>query len=569
MKRKGQSDRKSDNLKLVLLTAFLIPIFITPWFNLDPISLPRMALISLAGITQLPNLIFKNHFDLQSLKVWKCIKENSATTWLLFFSIFSILTLFNAPKSMMLQLLGGDSRNAGFVTMLSLTLVALAIISFANSRDATFIVYSVLAGGALNLIYGIFQLLDLDPVDWKNPYGPIIGTMGNPNFMSAYLGIFTVLIFSQLSFRKNLGFKTRIILAIVFCSSVYMVQKTDSIQGLVVTAAGISIVLLLRYRGPFSGKFSLLSFIALFGLGAMFVLGFLGKGILGDYLFQSTLEVRFFYWKAGLAMILAKPIFGHGFDSFGTWYTFFRDKMSTEEYGAGLVSDSAHNYFLDLGVSGGIPLVTSYLIVQLLILKKAIRVLTNKNDVSWQYKSAFVAWLGFQMQSLISPMQLVLLFTGFILGAVLLRDDLASVSTVKFSELTSTESSWSTRVLYIFLSSTILISSYEVLNVDHHFRAAFAAGEGNAIRNSSLAWPLSERRLVIASRVFYTNGYNVLGRELALRALSLNPNNLDVLRILIQDASITGNRRAEMIERVLLMDPYGPEAMDKKSSNNS
>ena len=550
---------QSFNSKILLLTCFLVPIFITPWFNLDPISLPRLALISVVGLTQLPNLLLLTRKSGYTLRFWRKLEVDVFTLLLVAFLTCGTITLFVAPKSIVLQSMGTDSRNAGFLVVLSISLICLSITKFVNSNKVSLIIYSILFGGALNLVYGMIQILDLDPVDWKNPYGPIIGTMGNPNFMSAYLGIFSILISSILGFKDALDAKTRIFLFSILITSIYLVLTTRSVQGLVVIGAGICIILLLRYKRVISKKYLPWIFLSIIALSATTALGFLGRGTLGNYLYQSTLEVRFFYWNAALSMIRSSPLFGHGFDSFGTWYTLFRSKESTELYGAGLVSDSAHNILLDLGVFGGVPLVASYSLIQILTLIKGIKVLRNKERVSWQYESAFVAWIGFQLQSLISPIQIVLLFTGFILGAVLWRDDLAFGKKVTIPKFESMKAPKVRAGFSIVLFLFMLVFTNKVLKADNDFRNAIVTGEGNSLKSSAFAWPLSERRLLIASRIFYANNYNDLGREIAFRALELNPNNLDVLRILVQDTSLREEEIEKLAERISKLDPHGVE----------
>jgi O-antigen ligase len=549
----------------ILLVCFLTPILITPWFNFDPITLPRLALISTVAFYQFPFLF--NQIRARKHLGEKLFKLSEASTWIYLFIFCGILTLLFSPKSKLLQVMGTDSRNAGFLAFFSISLIWLSIALSGNLKIRNLVLYGMFFGGMMNLVYGLIQVLGWDPIDWNNPYGPIIGFFGNPNFMSAYMGLFTNLIVAILLFKEKLGFKERALLSLVILLSFLIILRTQSIQGLIVVAIGLYFTLIMRFFSLTSRK-SLISLSLLsISLAAVGTLGFLGSGPFSSFLYQSTLKVRFFYWESALEMIKSKPVFGYGFDSFGTWYTAFRSDASTQIHGPGLVSDSAHNLFLDLGVSGGIPLLTSYLVIQLLILKKAMNLFADGVKVSWQYKAVFTAWIGFQAQSLISPVQLAILFLGFILGAALVLGDPAKESGIKNQKSIYSGRSRQKTLLSLVLSAPIIYFSLIFLSNDHNFRASVVAGEGNALRNAALAWPLSERRLVISSRIFYANDYNELGKEIALKALEINSNNLDLLRILVNDSAIKSFEKRKYEEKILGLDPYGSEARALQDGN--
>ena len=549
----------------ILLVCFLTPILITPWFNFDPITLPRLALISTVAFYQFTFL-----FDQIRARKYlgeKLFKLSEASTWIYLFIFCGILTLLFSPKSKLLQVMGTDSRNAGFLAFFSISLIWLSIVLSGNLRIRNLVLYGMFFGGTLNLVYGLIQVFGWDPIDWNNPYGPIIGFFGNPNFMSAYMGLFTNLIVAILVFKEKLGFKERALLSFAILLSILIILRTQSIQGLIVVAIGLYFTLIMRFFSLTSRK-SLLSLSLLsISLAAVGTLGFLGSGPLSSVLYQSTLKVRFFYWESALEMIKSRPVFGYGFDSFGTWYTAFRSDASTQIHGPGLVSDSAHNLFLDLGAFGGIPLLTSYLVVQLLILKEAMNHLANRVKVSWQYKAIFIAWIGFQAQSLISPIQLAILFTGFILGAALVLGATAKEEGIVSQKILNTRRLRQKTLLSLAFSAPLIYFSVTFLLNDNNFRTSIVSGEGNALRDAALAWPLSERRLVIASKIFYANDYKDLGKEIALKALEINPNNLDVLRILINDSAIKSSEKSKYEGKILELDPYGSEASSLQNGN--
>ena len=43
--------------------------------------------------------------------------------------------------------------------------------------------------GVASLGYGLVQALGGDPFDWVNPYSPVFGFLGNPNFQSSFAAL--------------------------------------------------------------------------------------------------------------------------------------------------------------------------------------------------------------------------------------------------------------------------------------------------------------------------------------------------------------------------------------------
>jgi hypothetical protein len=100
-----------------------------------------------------------------------------------------------------------------------------------------------------------------DPIPWNNVYGTILGTFGNPNFISAFLGLFVVALFAIFVDAK-IKLPLRVLSAIGILVSVYEIIETSSIQGLVVVVLGISIVLGVYLKFQFkNNKFNQLDYI--------------------------------------------------------------------------------------------------------------------------------------------------------------------------------------------------------------------------------------------------------------------------------------------------------------------
>jgi O-antigen ligase len=91
------------------------------------------------------------------------------------------------------------------------------------------------------------------------------------------------------------------------------------------------------------------------------LLGIFNMGPASKYIYETSVQVRGFYWEAAVRIIHQHPLLGVGFDGYGDWFNRARSAEAFK-YNSGVVSDSAHNIPLDIGASGGITLLLAYLL---------------------------------------------------------------------------------------------------------------------------------------------------------------------------------------------------------------
>jgi hypothetical protein len=141
--------------------------------------------------------------------------------------------------SILVALIGDTQRRNGFLAYLALSLIALTaarLITFNTSKNLFRI--SILTGVVFSF-YGIIQMSGSDPVSWNNPYNAVIATVGNPNFASALMAVFSVLAFSIL-FIKTFSTTFKILAIVCIAMSVAGIVSSDSRQGLVSLAFAIA-----------------------------------------------------------------------------------------------------------------------------------------------------------------------------------------------------------------------------------------------------------------------------------------------------------------------------------------
>jgi hypothetical protein len=269
------------------------------------------------------------------------------------------------------------------------------------------------------MVYGLIQYFGLEPFPYINIYeNNVFGTFGNPNFQSAFMGIFGALIFT-LALDERSALNKRLILVSLTVAAVFSILITNSWQGFFNFAAGVGIAItlnLFRLKKARMGSIFLSLGVA---LGVIVFLGLLNQGPLASILAKASLSARRFYWEASAKMLVDHPFFGVGWDGFGDW---FRRSRSPEavEFNAGLVSDSAHSIPLDVASGGGFPLLVLYLSLIAYGVFSVVRVVRSGKHLTVEYISLVAAWGSYQAQSLISINQIGLGIIGWsLLGLII------------------------------------------------------------------------------------------------------------------------------------------------------
>jgi len=259
-----------------------------------------------------------------------------------------------------------------------------------------------------------------DPIGWS--YKSTFGTLGNVNFLSAFMGLVTVTAFAYcLHFLKGNFSKALLLMLLIFIDLV-IVASTGSIQGLMIFAAGIVVIVFLWLRSVKYYKVTQPIFaVSTFIVAVPVVLGILSYGPLAPFLFQNSTKLRGDYIHAGWEMTTRFPIFGVGMDSYGDWYRETRGQLSTEA-GIDRIANTAHNIFLDISSNGGFPLLAGYLAMLVLATLSAFRVYKSLNGrYDPVFSALLAAWIAYQVQALISINQIGVgvwgwIFTGALIG---------------------------------------------------------------------------------------------------------------------------------------------------------
>jgi O-antigen ligase len=382
----------------------------------DPFNVPKVT--TLMFLIWLPlYLVFRSYSSL----------KNRVNLSALLLSIGFIATLIIAggkEENSYESFVGIYQRNIGIAAYLFFILLMLSVALNFSSHNYVFTLSVFVALGSVQAIYGSLQQLGLDPFPWKNPYNPMIGTFGNPNFASAFLGCSAVaavvLMVTSRIFLKILLF-AQILLSLA------LITNSNSSQGLMAFAVGVTTLLIgltyVKFR-----KYFLLTLSGSVVIGSIGLVGLLNMGPL-SFLYQGSIAARGDYWRAAISMWENSPLFGVGFDSYGDYFGTNRDLAQVLGRGFLTNSDNAHNTFLHFLATSGVVGFAFYLLIHAFILLVAIRALrTASAEASIFLVTSVSIWLAFVSINLISPDNLGVtvwqwIFAGIVLGAAVRNNE--------------------------------------------------------------------------------------------------------------------------------------------------
>lgn len=371
----------------ILLTLVATALVVTPYSVMDPMNLPKMTVIGIMSFLTLGLLVGNS----TSLLIGKHRTVLAVT------SIFQALLLLNlvlSGRNITENFYGTSGRNTGVLTYLALSILTLTVSTVAAPRFIDIFRITLFFLGIFLFLYGCIQFVGLEPFPYVNVYANnVFGTFGNPNFQSAFMGILGASAVISI-FDKSHGQRFRILSAGISVASVFGVYLTNSWQGFFNLFAGAAagfVLLLFKHKRFKTGL------LALGGsaLGAVVVaMGIFSKGPLAEIIGKASLEARKLYWDSAVQIISSNPLFGVGFDAFGDWYRRGRSVEAALNNG-GLISTSAHNVPLDIGVGGGLPILIIYLGLIVLALRKIVQSIKS-DSLSISYISICAAWIAYQ-----------------------------------------------------------------------------------------------------------------------------------------------------------------------------
>ncbi len=534
----------------ILMCAVSVSLFFTPGYSAEPLNLSKFFLL-------VPIAFFVAGFILNSPRILAS-KDYRAILMIaaVFVTQLVIVLLFSgAPFNQ--QFFGMLGRSTGFLTYLSLLLIFLASIFISSDSYVVKLSKTLFSTGLIAMFYGTLQLLSLDPVNWANPYNPIIGFLGNPNFQSSFLGFSCALAFALLC-KRNFHFKYKFLTIIYLVYCLFLIYKTDAIQGLLlygISAALTFVIFLFKNAGirKIYG-FSLTGFLVItFGF---IVAGILNSGPLANFLFKASVRQRGFYWEAALQMLKSHPLLGVGLDSFADWYFPLRSSTAAIR-SIKIQSNAAHNVYLDMASNGGIILFGSYLLINIFILVAGIKVIRRNSEFNPFFISIFIAWIGYQIQSIVSINQIGLAIWGWVLGGSILGIYYSRPEVIPSVQFRKKNGSRQLRlaVPLLLLVFGLLLASPPLL-ADHGYVTALKIRTVDGIINSTKKFPEDLDRTLQAANLLANNNLNEQALQLTRHIVSENPRAYNAWLLILRLTPVDSEERKFALSKIRELNPH-------------
>lgn len=542
--------------KIISRGSFLITILI--YFNLgyDPVNLPKQFfLILVAGIViGLLGYNYKSLIDTQNAKFFFLIS---------LFSISLVIVFLMSKSPFELKFYGNYGRNTGLITYLCLSSIAFGLTFLKKKSEYNRIIRFFFLAVSLNIIYGIFvSVTKKDPFPWKNPYGNFLGTLGNPDFASAFLGIGFSLLFSYLIFEfKKL--KIRILASITLFLMLVLIQYTHALQGVLVAIIGVAISLFYLVLSKRNLRITISYCVTLAIASLATILGMLQIGPLSNFVYKTSVSIRGEYWRAGLNMFNESPIWGLGLDAYGDYYRKLRDASALILPGKDTITDAAHNVFIDILAGGGLLLFIPYILIQIFILRRVTTYSKSMKKPDVVFISLTVGWITYLAQSFVSINQIGLaiwgwVFMGCLIGYTsprILEYDQKIIKSGKSTKNSKDNILAAGNFLTVVASTLVaLFVAIPPILAEYNWRSNVKKGTVAEIIKATERFPTNNMRFAQTAQLLFRSNLQADGMNILRSAVEFDPNYWDHWYLIY---SFTPNEleRSQALQQMKRLDP--------------
>ena len=532
-------------------------LLVTPLWSLDPINPIKMLVVVPVGFMSL-GLILANRTSVGWSKYKVVLGLISA------FVVWQVLVVLISGGEIYQQLFGSNGRNTGLITYVAFSFIFIGSLVASSSAVINRFMDVIFIVGSASLAYGVIQALGADPFNWVNPYSPVFGFLGNPNFQSSLLGVLGAIVFGQF-FAKGLKTQFKALIVVYLLVTLYVIKETNSQQGFLVLALGIGVVVglyVLQLNRSLGVAYGLLSVLGFFAV----LIGTLNKGPLASILYKDSVTYRGDYWRAGWNMTVDHPIFGVGMDSYGDWYRRSRTLAATLRRGPDTTSNAAHNVFLDISSYGGFPLLIIYVALMVLVVISAIKVLKRSTGFNPVFVGVFAGWVAFQAQSIISINQIGLAMWGWVLSGLIIGYEINTRNAAVVEQSTkkgrvaskpAQSSAGSVVALFVAFVLGVLVGMPPYV-ASAKYKSALETSNPTIIQQAAYIWPVDYSRMIQVAMTLNENKLEAQGLEVALDAIEKFPDNYLVWANLDAMKSATAEQKAEALVQMKRLDPLNP-----------
>jgi O-antigen ligase len=541
---------KNSVMKVILTSAVINTLVLTPFFNKDGMIIPKLMVIFSAAMYLLPT-VFLNYRIIFANKYLKFV---TIIHILLLFQSLIVLFVSSAPLEQ--QIFGRTGRGLGLITIVSLSIVFIVSALSVSIEKIRNILFWLIVSSFLSSFYSILQSYGVDLISWDTKTNGVIGTLGNPNFQSAFAAVALVPSFLYFFWVKKQSYLS--FLLFIFYS--FVIFRTQSTQGVIAGLGSIVIVSLIYFWYKSKLMFIFIS-ITGFIFGSLTIAGMLNYGPFSTYLYKISIQSRGDFWRSAFTTANNHPIFGVGLDSFGDYSLKYRDEVAAGHPWAEY-TDNAHNFFLQQASTAGYPFAILNFVLILFVLYSFFRIQINVNKFDPSITSIFSIWCVYQMVSVISPENLVNIFWNAVISG-------AIVGIAKgFSENSRVKNnSPIAKTKYVQLYSiTLCLVGFAVLlplfNVDRKQLTGMKTGNANMVMEATLSFPESTVRYSLIGRELLNSGLTQQSLEIARSGIKFNPYSPASWALILVNPNATLEERMVAKNKILELDPLNKNVRD-------
>ena len=393
---------------ILLSTITLMVLFVfSPFY--DTTNTPKYSVLFIGAALGLSCLL-NPKFGVLEKKNWK-----STLPPIVF--IFIMLLLALATDQKYIAFFGKYGRNNGWIQYLCFVILfLLAAFSFSSLAVSKLLNLLILLG-AITSLYGFLQYNGIDFLNYADTGLPVIATLGNSNFASAFIGLTTIVLVWKILEITDLRFKFLFLGILVF--ELYITYISKSSQGIFIAILGIFLFLGFKYFTS-NKKYTITYFTSYIIVLILGLIGLLQIGPLTKFVYQPSTSYRGDYYRAAWKMFSSDKFTGIGIDRYGDNYRIFRDADAAFRLGPSSVAYYAHNAFLQFLATGGIFLLLAYVFTIAMVLfaaTKGIKKFTGKDRSI--FTALFSTWIAYQGQALVSIDQVSIAALGWVLSGAI------------------------------------------------------------------------------------------------------------------------------------------------------
>ncbi len=551
--------------KIIAIGAGFTTIFLVSGSVTDPVNAPKLIILGISACSA---------FGVVMVSGAKSVIRTNKLTWVLsgLFLSAAVVSVFSSSSPLSQNVYGSYGRNNGLLTYLFLLALMISAAALGRRESHAKIVNWLIIAGLVNVVYCLWVITFGDFIGWDNPYGNILGTLGNPNFIGSFLGIFLAAYVGYgLSVSAPTWFKY-VMLPVVPITA-FEIYDSSAIQGRVVGLSGAVIIGFFLVRSRFNSTYLWIYSGTATVLGLFSVLGALQVGPLTSIVYKVSVSLRGQYWLAGWNSGNANPITGVGMDSFGDWYRRTRDAHALELPGVNTVVNAAHNVPLDMFAFGGWPLFITYLIIVGWSAVALVRTILRSKKYDPILVVLTTSWFGYQLQSLISINQIGLAIWGWVLiGATISYEritreqaaDPKQVARVKTTKgLRNAESLHMQALLASGVFGLVgLLLALPPFVADSKWRSAQLAQSVQLLEQSMKPTyfnPQNSMRYMTNIQTLEQSNFPDLARKYALEAVNWNPEAFELWKLVYLIRNSSSEEKALAFENMRRLDPLNPD----------